>query len=217
MRAANPVNALKLLGRSPQLTRLGVINFLLMLSHQVLPACAVLYMGLRYDWQEREVGFLLAGVGVAGMIVQGGLVRPVVKAIGEKRAMMIGLASGLAGFAVYGLASTGTLFMVGIPVMALWGFAQPSVTAQMTKEVQPEEQGRLQGASASINGLSGMVGPWIFAYAFAFAVDPAKGLNMPGLPFFLAAGLMLIGLVAGLGIRRATPTPAPAAAATGEA
>ncbi len=210
-RTANPVTALKLLGRSSQLSRLGVINFIIMLSHQVLPACAVLYMGLRYDWQEREVGFLLAGVGVAGMVVQGGLVRPVVKWIGEKRAMMLGLVAGALGFGIYGSAATGVVFMIGVPVMALWGFAQPSVTALMTKEVEADEQGRLQGASASLGGLSGMVGPWAFAYAFAFAVDPARGLNLPGLPFFMATALMVTGVLVGFGIRRRTGGDTPSA------
>ena len=211
LRSANPVTTLRLLGRSPQLSRLGVITFIIMLAHQVLPACAVLYMGLRYGWQEREVGFLLAGVGVAGMIVQGGLVRPVVKAIGEKRALVLGLTAGALGFALYGYAPTGALFIAGIPVMALWGFAQPSATALMTKEVGPDEQGRLQGASASLGGLSGMVGPWAFAYAFAFAVDPARGLMLPGLPFYAASALMVIGLFLGFGVRRRLMT-APAEA-----
>lgn len=199
-RTASPVAAVRMLSRTPQLTRLGVISFLVMLSHQVLPACAVLYMGLRYGWQEREVGFLLAGVGVAGMIVQGGLVRPVVKAIGEKKAMMLGLCAGALGFALYGFASTGLIFILTVPVMALWGFAQPSVGALMTAEVGPEEQGRLQGVSASLNGLSGMLGPWAFAWSFAYAVDPAKGLNLPGVPFFAAAFFMLAAILVGLGI-----------------
>lgn len=202
LRSFNPITTLSLLTRTVELKRLGVIVFLIALAHQVLPACAVLYMGLRYGWQEREVGFLLAGVGVAGMIVQGGLVRPVVKAIGEKRAMLLGLAAGAMGFALYGWAPTGAIFMMGVPVMALWGFAQPSVSALMTREVPADEQGRLQGASASITGLSGMVGPWAFAYAFAYAVDPANGVGIPGLPFFAATALMLVGLAAGFGVRR---------------
>jgi DHA1 family tetracycline resistance protein-like MFS transporter len=201
-RTANPLAAVRLLSRSADLTRLGLVSFLIMLAHQVLPACAVLYMGLRYGWQEREVGFLLAGVGVAGMIVQGGLVRPVVKAIGEKRAMLLGLVAGALGFALYGFAETGLVFILTVPVMALWGFAQPSVSALMTREVGPEEQGRLQGVSASLNGLSGMVGPWAFAWSFAYAVDPANGLGLPGLPFLAAAVLMLAAILIGLGIRR---------------
>ena len=79
LKSANPVASLKLLARTPQLARLGFIGFLFQLSHHVLPACAVLYMGYRYNWQEREVGLVLAGVGVAAMIVQGGLIRPVVR------------------------------------------------------------------------------------------------------------------------------------------
>ncbi|MBB4063500.1 TCR/Tet family MFS transporter [Gellertiella hungarica] len=214
-RSVNPATTLALLRRTPELGRLGFITFIIMLAHQVLPACAVLYMGLRYGWQEREVGFLLAGVGVAGMIVQGGLVRPVVKAIGEKKAMLLGLTAGAMGFALYGWAPTGAVFMMGVPVMALWGFAQPSVTALMTKEVSAEEQGRLQGASASLGGLSGMIGPWAFAYAFAYAVDPVNGLNLPGLPFFAASVLMVLGLAAGLGVR-ASLRPGPELAGSAE-
>lgn len=212
LRSVNPVTTLSLLGRSPELKRMGVICFLIMLAHQVLPACAVLYMGLRYGWQEREVGFLLAGVGVAGMIVQGGLVRPVVKAVGERQAMLIGLLAGAAGFGIYGWAPTGAMFLIGIPVMALWGFAQPSVTALMTRQVAADEQGRLQGVTASLGGLSGMVGPWAFAYAFAYAVDPSRGLMLPGLPFFIATVLMLGGFLAGFGVRNVPATAGEPAA-----
>ena len=201
LKAANPVTSLKLLGRSSQLTRLGIVGFLLQLSHHVLPACAVLYMGYRYNWQEREVGLTLAGVGIAAMIVQGGLVRPVVKRIGEKSALALGLMMGALGFWIYGFAPTGGIFLAGIPVMALWGFAQPAANALMTREVKADEQGRLQGANASLMGLSGLVGPYAFASAFAFAIDPAKSLNIPGLPFYGAALLMALGVLIALGVR----------------
>ena len=60
----------------------------------VLPSVTVLYMGYRYGWDEAAVGFMLAGVGVCAMIVQGGLVRPAVARFGERRAMLCGLAFG---------------------------------------------------------------------------------------------------------------------------
>ena len=212
MKSANPVASLKLLGRSPQLARLGFIGFLFQLSHHVLPACAVLYMGYRYNWQEREVGLVLAGVGVAAMIVQGGLIRPVVGAIGEKNALVLGLLMGSIGFWIYGFAPTGMLFLIGVPVMALWGLAQPSASALMTLEVDANEQGRLQGANSSLMGLSGMAGPWLFALSFAYAIDPAKGLNVPGLPFYAASVLMAVGVIAASGLRAAGRTAAGKAA-----
>ncbi len=201
LKTANPVSALKMLGRNSQLTRLGAIGLLFQFSHHVLPACAVLYMGYRYNWQEREVGLVLAGVGVASMIVQGGLVRPVVRLIGEKNALMFGLLMGAVGFWIYGIAPTGAVFLIGIPVMSLWGLTQPAASALMTQEVDPDEQGRLQGANASLMGLSGLVAPWAFAMAFAFAIDPAKGLNVPGTPFYAAALLMAAGVVVAAGLR----------------
>ena len=51
-------------------------------------------------------------------------------------------------------------------------------------------------------GLSGMAGPWLFALSFAYAVDPAKGLNMPGVPFYAASFLMVLGVAAALGRAR---------------
>ena len=57
------------------------------------------------------------------MIVQGALVGPAVARFGERRALLVGLAFGVAGFAVFGLAATGVVFWAGIPLLALWGFA----------------------------------------------------------------------------------------------
>jgi MFS transporter, DHA1 family, tetracycline resistance protein len=204
---ANPIGSITMLARDPQLLRLGIIGLLLTLAHQVLPAVAVLYMGFRYNWQEREVGLVLALVGVAAMVVQGGLVRPVVAKIGERAAMLFGLGSGVVGFSIYAWAPTGALFLMGVPVMALWGFAQPSISALMSERVDVDEQGKLQGAAASLMGLSGLAGPWIFALSFAYAIDPAKGLMVPGVPFYLAALALAGGLAIGLGVVRKNAKP----------
>ncbi len=199
---ANPVGSVQMLARDPQLMRLGIIGFLLQLSHQVLPAVAVLYMGYRYTWNERDVGLVLAAVGVCAMLVQGGLVRPVVARVGERAALLFGLSAGALGFAIYGFAPTGSMFLLGIPVMALWGFAQPSMTAMMSKRVHADEQGKLQGAAASLMGLSGLAGPWVFALSFAYAIDPAKGLMVPGLPFYLASIALAAALFIAIGVAR---------------
>ncbi len=64
-----------------------------------------------------------------------------------------------AGFLIYGLASTGPVFWIGVPVMALWGIATPSLQTIMTRLVDGTEQGRLQGALASLVGLASLIGP----------------------------------------------------------
>lgn len=206
-RAAHPLGAVRLLSRDGALARLGAVAFLMQFAHHALPACSVLFMGYRFGWAERETGLALAFVGVCTLIVQGGLVKPLVGALGERRAMMAGLAAGAAGFIIYGVATNGAVFLVGVPVMAFWGLVQPSAASLMTARVEPTEQGRLQGATASLTGLSGMVAPFWFSWLFAIGVDPASIAGLPGLPFF-AAALMLaagIAIAASLRIDRANP------------
>ena len=62
-RRANPFGALALLRSQPQLFGLATVNFLGNLAHASLPSISVLYMQYRYGWDERTVGFTLAGVG----------------------------------------------------------------------------------------------------------------------------------------------------------
>src|SRR6185503_7503411 len=112
---------LRLLRSHHELLGLASVNFLYYLSHQALPSVFVLYAGYRYGWTATTVGLTLALVGVGNIIVQGGLVRPIVARIGERRAMLTGLSFGAAGFAIYGLAKVGWLIWAGVPVFAFIG------------------------------------------------------------------------------------------------
>jgi DHA1 family tetracycline resistance protein-like MFS transporter len=189
---ANPLGALKLLRSHPELAGLATAKFLGDLAHVVLPSVFVLYAGFRYDWDERIIGLTLAVVGVCAVIVQAGLIGPVVRHFGERDAMLFGLAGGIAGFVIFGLAPTGALFWVGIPVLALWGIAGAATSGLMTRRVGESEQGQLQGAIASIQGIANLVGPFLFTLTFAHFIAAGKAAPLPGAPFLLAALLLLI-------------------------
>ncbi|AMN42948.1 TCR/Tet family MFS transporter [Rhodoplanes sp. Z2-YC6860] len=184
---ANPVGALKLLRSHPELSGLASAVFLIDVAHVVLPSIWVLYAGYRYGWDEKAVGLSLAVVGICSVIVQAGLVGPIVKAFGERRAMVLGLASGAAGFFCFGVAETATMFLFGIPLLALWGIVNPAINGLMTRHVGHSEQGRLQGANNSIQGIANLVGPFIFTLTFAWAIGSGKDWNFPGAPFVLSA------------------------------
>jgi MFS transporter, DHA1 family, tetracycline resistance protein len=185
-RRANPFAALALLRSHTELLGLAFVNFLGNLAHAVLPSIAVLYMLYRYGYDERIVGLTLAAVGVASIIVQGGIVGPVTKQVGERIALMIGLGFGVVGFLAFGLARTGPEFWIGIPLLALWGLEGPACMALMSRHVGPSEQGRLQGANASVTGIANLFGPGLFSQVFAVAVGGA----FVGAPFLLAAVLI---------------------------
>jgi DHA1 family tetracycline resistance protein-like MFS transporter len=188
---ANPVGSLVLLRSHHELFGLAAVAFFGYLAHAVLPSVSVLYMGYRYGWGTALVGLTLAGVGVAAMIVQGGLIRPITKRLGERTTLLMGLICGAIGFFVYCVATEGWIFWLGIPVMAFWGLAGPATQALMTRRVSSSEQGQLQGAIASINGLTGLIGPALFTQSFAHFIGPKAVWDLPGAPFLLAALMLL--------------------------
>ena len=161
----------------------------------MLPSTTVLYMHYRYGWDTKGVGILLAGVGISSLIVQGFLVKPIVRWLKERRAMALGLTFGAAGFLIYGLAPTGPIFWIGVPVMALWGVATPSLQTIMTRLVDATEQGRLQGALASLVGLASLIGPTIFTQTFAAFISTRADLGLPGAPFLLSAVLIFLAML----------------------
>ncbi len=189
-RKANPMGSLMLLRSHRELLGLASANFLGMFAHYVLPSTLVLYVMYRYGWMERDVGFLMSGVGLSSMIVQAGLVAMVVRRFGERRTALAGLAFGSLGFLVYGLAPTGVLFLVGVPFLSLWGLYSPAAMGLMTRRVDPADQGKLQGANSSLNGIAGMLAPLVFTSAFAAFIAPATDAELPGVPFLLAAALL---------------------------
>lgn len=215
---ANPVGALRLLRSNREVLGLASVHFLYNLAHVALPSVFVLYGGYRFGWDERTVGLTMAGVGVSSLIVQGGLVRPLVKRLGERRALLLGLTCGMVGFTIYGLAPSGIVFWAGVPVMSMWGLFGPASQGMMSSRISASEQGQLQGALSSLMGIAGMIGPSIFTQAFAYFIGPRLDWNLPGAPFLLAAGLLVVAVgLAGRATRAsrdAVSTPTPTAAPT---
>ena len=193
-KSANPVGALHLLRADRVLAGLSIANFFGQLAHVVLPSTFVLYATYRYGWGTTTVGATLALVGICSMVVQGTAIGPIVKRFGERRALLLGLACGAAGFLIFGAAPTGALFWLGIPVMALWGLAGAATQALLTRLVSPDHQGQLQGATSSVQSVSQLVGPFLFTLTFAYFIGSDAPLQLPGAPFLLASVLLLLAL-----------------------
>ena len=194
-RSANPFGALHLLRSDRVLAGLSVANFIAQIAHVALPSTFVLYATYRYGWDTKTVGLTLAAVGICSMAVQGTTIGPIVRRFGERRALLLGLGCGAAGFFIFGAAPSGPLFWLGIPVMALWGVAGAATQALMTRSVAADQQGQLQGATASVQSVSQLVGPFLFTLTFAYFIDTQAPIKLPGAPFLLACVLLLLALL----------------------
>lgn len=195
---ANPLGSFRLLASNTQLAGLATAQFLYMIGHNVYPAVFVWFTKYRYGWDEAMNGWALALVGVTSIVVQGGLVGPVVKALGERRAILTGLSFGIAGFLLYAFGETSLWVWIAIPVAALWGFYGPAAQTLMTQRVDPSQQGQLQGALGSLMGVAAIIAPIMYPNVLAAAIEAkadAPGWPLLGAPFFVAAALLIAALI----------------------
>ncbi|WP_310476222.1 TCR/Tet family MFS transporter [Sandarakinorhabdus sp.] len=194
-RRANPVGALlRLKSAHPVVLMLGATVFVWTLSYQSLYSIWSYHGQLRYGWSPEQVGWSLAAVGVTGAIVQGWLGRKLIPRFGQRRIIIAGIVSAVAGYSTYALADAGWIVYVGIAVSACQGLVFPCLQGLMSAEVAPNEQGELQGAVASIQSLSAIVGPPLMTTVFArFSVADAP-VYAPGAPFVVS--LVFVGLTA---------------------
>jgi DHA1 family tetracycline resistance protein-like MFS transporter len=129
------------------------------------------------------------------VIVQGGLIRPAIKKYGERILVFVGLIGGIVGFTSYSIAWTGQIFFACTLFFALMGFFNASLQGIMSKQLETNEQGQLSGANSSLNGIAGMIGPYLFTTVFGWTIVPGTSTYYPGAPFALAAAILTLALI----------------------
>lgn len=211
-RRANPVGALmRLKSAHPVVLMLAATVFVWTLSYQSLYSIWSYHGQLRYGWTPEQVGWSLAAVGVTGAFVQGFLGRKLIPRFGQRRIIQFGLLSAVAGYSTYAMADVGMLVYVGIAVSACQGLVFPCLQGLMSAEMPPSEQGELQGAVASIQSLSAIIGPPLMTTVFARFSAPEATIYQPGAPFVVS--LFFVGVTAVLFFRAMASRRAAAPAA----
>ncbi|MGV3721670.1 MAG: TCR/Tet family MFS transporter [Actinomycetota bacterium] len=209
-REANPLGALRMLGRYPVVWGLTGSLAASNLAMQCLSSTWVLVMTSRFGWGVRENGLSLAGFGVITLIYQLGVARILLPRLGERRMMLLGLAVGVLEFAAYGLATHGWMIYAIMLIAGLAIISGQATQALLSHQVGPDEQGGLQGALSSLASLTGIAGPVIGTALFASLNGPRAQWQIPGAPFFLGAALNALALwlaIRTLGKARFRPAP----------
>lgn len=193
--SAHPIKALTALGRWPIVMGLAWTYFLTMLAGNIYQSLWVLYTGERYQWDSKMVGWSLTLVGVMAAIVQGGLAGRILKVIGEKRGMYVGLLAMAVAMACYGSATQGWMLFGIILIGSLAGIGSPATQSMISQAVPADEQGAVQGALNSITSIAGVLAPLIWTAMFSWAIAPERSMKIPGLPFYGAAVVSLLAAV----------------------
>jgi len=156
----SPWAALRELSRRPSLRLLFAIDFLYWGSFAVYQTTFALFGARRFGFDATHTGYILAAFGVLGVIVQGALVGPIVKRLGEKRMLVIGLVltAGAWGGSAF-VHSVPIFLMMLVPGALGLGFCNPSLISLVSGAAGRHEQGRVQGAAGALESLGRTIGP----------------------------------------------------------
>jgi MFS transporter, DHA1 family, tetracycline resistance protein len=184
---ANALGAFRHFSKLPHLAWFLLAYGLFMFGHWVYPATFNYFAQYRYGWSEGMTGLALTAVGVGSAIVQGGFIGPTIKRFGATRTAIFGLSVAVAAPLGYALASEGWMVFLVIPIGSLAGVLGPALNQIMTARVEPNAQGELQGAMASVQAFGSIFSPLVMTQTFHAFTQPDAPVQAPGAAFVLAA------------------------------
>ncbi len=192
---ANPAGALmRLRAQHPRVLLLAATVLVWTLGYQSLYSTWNYFTIERFQWSAGQIGWSLAAVGLSGAIVQGVLSRRLLPRYGARNVIVGGVFSAIAGYLIYAFSSEGWMMYIGIAISMFSGLVFPALQSMMSAGVPASEQGELQGAVASIQSLSSIIGPPLMTGSFAYFSSAGAPVYLPGAPFVLAAGFSLLAL-----------------------
>ncbi|MFM9958017.1 MAG: TCR/Tet family MFS transporter [Phycisphaerales bacterium] len=191
---SHPIAAMTHIRKYPVVLGLALALFLLNVAQFGLHITWALYTQHRYNWSPTEIGFSLFLVGAGAAVVQGGLARKIIPALGERRSVLVGCAIGVAAFAAYGLATQGWMIYVMVLIASLGGIAGPACQSIITKAVPADRQGETQGAITSLNSVAAIAGPFVGGGVFSYFISDRAPMHLPGAPYFVGAILTAAGM-----------------------
>jgi DHA1 family tetracycline resistance protein-like MFS transporter len=156
----NPFAYLPALFQRPVARRMLVIDFVYWCSFAMFQTTFALFTARRFGFDAPTTGYMFAGFGVLGAIIQGGMIRPIVRRLGDRTTFRIGLCCGAAGLTACALTHSLPLFVLTLVPLAFGiGFGHPTVASLVSLVAQGDEQGRVQGAAGAVESLGRTVGP----------------------------------------------------------
>lgn len=194
-RATNPFASLRMLA---QLKGVGILVAVIAcsgLAQFVLHTSWVLYTGFKFGWGPSENGWSLAAVGVVSVIVQGFLLRHLLKRFEVRRLTVLGLVSSTLAYALWGAASQGWM-MFAVIFINVFGFTVTScIQSIISKSAEETKQGQALGSVSALNSMMSVIAPLIGASLLGVVSHLPQGDWRIGAPLYFCAALQGVALV----------------------
>jgi multidrug resistance protein len=190
-------------GRQPAIGTLMVIYSLHTFVFAAFTTVFPLWIGYRLGYDAQHAGYLLAYLGLLMAIVQGRLVGPMARSLGERRLLVTGTLTLVAAYALLPLAG-GLILLCGVlvPVAVGSGLNWPTATSLASQYTADDRQGAVLGVMQSLSALGRTFGAawagWVF------------GRWTPASPFALNSAIMCLAAAFALVLMIKAPKPSVA-------
>ena len=176
--------SMRLLRERASLAFLAAATLLVTYSQSILESIFAIYALRRYGFGPRPVGFLLFGIALPALLMQGGGVRVLAPRFGEVRLATCGVLAYVAGLVTLALAPNLAGTVVGLLLCgAGLGAYNPSASALASLQSRGADRGAVMGAYVASASLARVLGP--------FTSGPLYALIGPVAPFLAGACVTL--------------------------
>lgn len=131
----------------------------------------------------RDVGRLFGVIGVVGIVIQGGLIGRLVRAVGERGLIAVGYAANALGLGVLAFAQGTAAIWIGCSFVAVGiSIVNPSLASLISRAATRDDQGKVLGSNQSLSALARALAPTcgglLFTHWFAGGAFLAGALLM---------------------------------------
>ena len=168
--ALNPLRPLRWVFSMKSLIPVIAVFFVLSATGEAYGTCWAWWGREAFRWNGLRIGLSLGTFGVCQSLAQAFLPGPAVKLLGERGAIVTGIAGACVGLVVMAFATRGWTVVAIMPVFVLGGIGVPALQSYASRLVDESQQGQFQGVLASAVSFASIVGPLAFS-TFYFVVQ----------------------------------------------
>uniref|UniRef100_A0A672NNM7 Hippocampus abundant transcript 1 protein-like n=1 Tax=Sinocyclocheilus grahami TaxID=75366 RepID=A0A672NNM7_SINGR len=213
---ADPFASLRKVGQDTTVLLICITVFLSYLPEAGQYSSFFLYLRQVINFSPKTIAVFIGMVGILSILAQTLFLTLLMRTIGNKNTVLLGLGFQILQLAWYGLGSEPWMMWAAGAVAAMSSITFPAVSALVSCSADPDKQGLVQGMITGIRGLCNGLGPALYGFIFfLFNVDESvqnidlhhdSKTTIPGPPFLLGACTVVVAFLVALFIPD-HPTP----------
>lgn len=173
--------------RKPTIRELLLINFIFITAFMMMQMSVSLFWKEKIGLNEIQMGNMFAFIGLATVIVQGGLVGRLVKQFGETKLLSYGTYLFIVSLIIVPWVTPKTFIPVELIAFALMALANgcltPSITSLLSKSADPKDVGQVLGVNQSFGSMARAAGMGMSGFIYGIEFH---------LPFMVGAAMMVV-------------------------